>query len=47
MKNIFIPSFILILFSFFISFKTFAADAPAAQAYLADATSWLKEKLGV
>ena len=28
MKNIFIPCFILILFSFFISFKTFAADAP-------------------
>jgi len=29
------------------AFETFAADTPAAQAYLKDATSWLKEKLGV
>ena len=29
------------------AFETFAADAPTAKVYLKDATSWLKEKLGV
>jgi len=29
------------------AFETFAADTPTAKAYLADATSWLKEKLTV
>ncbi len=29
------------------AFETFAPDAPASRAYIADATSWLKQRLGV